>query len=362
MTTWRNTILNQNAGPNTARLLKQASVFVLSSALLVGCAGPRYALTGKPQSAVVSLPNGETSAKAARAGSAYQRNPHDPEAAFAYAKALRELGRANEAVTVLSQATRRHPSNKDLVAEYAKSLTASGRASESIAVFAAARQLNPRDWSLMSAEGIALDQIGKHRQARQRYALALELSPDNPDILTNLALSHTLSGNLSAAEAILRRAASTPSAGSQVRQNLALVLALRGRFNEAELMMADLDPATADANLKAMREMFQQPALWASATETAPVGDVARVKIGAEDPQPTVGQPASGVTAGLPKAPSQPEPPPAATPDSPPAVAPNRSSSAKPQRVPAAQSEARSGPRLLEPLSNGLDTTFFSFE
>jgi Flp pilus assembly protein TadD len=214
---------------------------------------------------------------------------------------LRALGSNSKAADVLSDAVAAHENDPKLLAAYAKALTAAGRSKEALPVFAKAEKLRPRDWTLLSAEGIALDQLGRHTQARARYGWALQLSPNNPDIMVNMALSDTLSGNLGAAERILRKAANQPGAGAKVRQNLALVLGLRGQFSEANrLARADLTPAAADHNVAMMRQMFEQPALWAEAAKQHPMAKVATQNIAAPGARAVPSSRANTVSEELP--------------------------------------------------------------
>jgi Flp pilus assembly protein TadD len=70
-----------------------------------------------------------------------------------------------------------------------------------------------------------------------------------------MAMGPLTSGDLVAAEGLLRRAAAHPDAGLRVRQNLALVLGLKGDLVEAERMLRrDLPPEAADANLAWIRQ------------------------------------------------------------------------------------------------------------
>ena len=310
---------------------------------------------GTPEPIVATEMTPETVANAARASTAYERDPRNVHAAIIYARSLRELGSNKTAADVLGRTAKYHPENAEVMAEYAKALTAAGDSENAIEAFKAAEHLNQHDWSLLSAEGIALDQLGRHAEARKRYNAALKLSPDNPDILCNLALSHTLSGDLAEAELILRRALNQPGAGAQARQNLALVLGLRGRFGEAEsLARSDLDPAAADHNVAVLRQMFAQPDMWVAAAEGTPakVADepvpAAPALSSMQTPAPMMAVRQAALTA----------PPSGVTG----AVAPRASSAVAPRKhaPPSAQSHA-SGAMVETAEGNDIDDTFFAF-
>jgi Flp pilus assembly protein TadD len=246
------------------------AVLLCGGAALSGCANmnPERFTAARPNPSVSSPMTPETVTNAARASTAYERDPKSVTAAITYARALREFGNNQSAADVLAHAVQYHPDNGELLSEYAKSLTASGQNSAALPVYASAEKSNRSDWSLYSAEGIALDQLGRHERARDRYNTALKLSPNNPDVLCNLAFSYTMTGDLTQAETILRAAVKQPDASAQARQNLAMVVGLQGRFTEAQsLARADLDVATADHNVSVMRQMYSQPEIWTAAKE-----------------------------------------------------------------------------------------------
>jgi Flp pilus assembly protein TadD len=244
------------------------AVLMCGAVALSGCAtmNPHRFVAARPAPSIATPMMPQTVTNAARASTAYERDPKDASVAIAYARALRQFGNNPAAADVLARTVQYHPDNSELLGEYAKALTASGQNQAALPVFASAEKLDKSDWSLFSAEGIALDQLGRHGQARDRYETALKLSPDNPDVLCNLAFSYTLSGDLTEAEVILRKAVKQRDASAQARQNLAMVVGLQGRFTEAQaLSRADLDVATADHNVAIMKQMFAEPERWSVA-------------------------------------------------------------------------------------------------
>lgn len=185
----------------------------------------------------------------------FEKNPADPEAAAALPRALRELGRHQEAAEAAERALVVQPDNVEALLEAGRAHIARGQAFYGIVHLERAAQLAPRDWRAHSLLGVAFEQTRRPEDAAAAWAQGLALSPENPAILTNMAMGPMMAGDLAVAEGLLRRAAVHPEAGLQVRQNLALVLGLKGELGEAERMLRrDLPPEMADANLAWIRQ------------------------------------------------------------------------------------------------------------
>jgi Flp pilus assembly protein TadD len=185
----------------------------------------------------------------------FEKNPADPQAAAALPRALRELGRHQEAAEAAERALVVQPDNVDALLEAGRAHIARGQAFYGIAHLERAAQLAPRDWRPLSLLGVAYEQVRRPEDAADIWAKGLALSPENPAILANMAMGPLTAGDLDTAESLLRRAVSHPEAGLQVRQNLALVLGLKGDMAEAERMLRrDLPPEAADASLAWLRQ------------------------------------------------------------------------------------------------------------
>lgn len=185
----------------------------------------------------------------------FERNPADPEAGAALPRALRELGRNQEAAEAAERALVVQPDNVEVLLEAGRAHITRGQAFYGIGHLERAARLAPRDWRPHSLLGVAYEQTRRPEDAAAAWAQGLALSPGNPAILTNMAMGPMLAGDLATAESYLRRAAVHPEAGLQVRQNLALVLGLKGELAEAERMLRrDLPPEMADANLAWIRQ------------------------------------------------------------------------------------------------------------
>lgn len=191
----------------------------------------------------------------------YQRNPSDPQAAVAYARALRAGGQRAQAAAVLQQASIRNPKNQAVLGAYGRALAEVGRLNEALEILGKAHTPDQPDWRILNAQGAVLDQMGRHAEAQRYYDTALKIAPNEPAILSNLGLSYALSKELERAEATLRKAAAHPHAEPKVRQNLAVVLSLRAKYEEAEKISSGILPAEqARSNIAYIREMIREPA------------------------------------------------------------------------------------------------------
>ena len=185
----------------------------------------------------------------------FERDPSDPEAGVALPRALRELGRFEEAAQAAERTLVAQPDNIEALIEAGRAHIARGHAFYGIAHLERARAARPGDWRPLSLLGVAYDQVRRPEDAEAAWAEGLRLSPDNPAILSNMAMVRLSAGDLDMAETLLRRAVAHPEAGLQIRQNLALVLGLKGDLPEAERMLRrDLPPEMADANLAWIRD------------------------------------------------------------------------------------------------------------
>ena len=188
-------------------------------------------------------------------GAKYDANRADTAAAVSFAKSLRMMGGAKQAVTLLKDVVMKAPDDPKVLSEYGKALTAVGRSKDALPFLSRAVQLSGSDWTAYSAYGVALDQTGDHTAARDLYQTALTISPNNPAIESNIAMSYVLDGQIAQGEAIMRKLVARTDATAQMRQNLAMVAALKGNKSEAEILTReDLTPADANNNLAVLRQ------------------------------------------------------------------------------------------------------------
>jgi Flp pilus assembly protein TadD len=242
-----------------ARLLASAAVAAVLALSAAGCKTTGDDITGSIGSP--SAPQSDSDARRSleSLNARYQANPADPEAAMAYAKALRATEQRAQAVAVLQQASMRNTNNMKLLGAYGRALADAGEYAEALDALERAHTPDNPDWRILNAQGAVLDQMGRHDEAQRHYSAALKIVPNEPSVLSNLGLSYLLQKNLKRAEFTLRRAVGQQNASPKVRQNLALVVGLEGRYAEAEkIASADLPPGEAEANVAYLRQMLAQ--------------------------------------------------------------------------------------------------------
>ena len=216
----------------------------------------------------------------AAAAGTHQTNPTDPDAALAYARALRANSAKPEALAVLDRAAAAKPGDRRLQLERGLLALELGDAATAEKLLRQAHDPKAPDWRLHSALGAALASRGKQQEAQVQLAKALALAPDQPSVLNNLALSYALDGKVAEAEQLLRKAQRSAGRTPQVQENLALVLGLRGRYEEARSAgQVALPPAKAEQNVAYLRDLGQ-------ARGDSAAGDPTR-KASASLPQPT---------------------------------------------------------------------------
>lgn len=187
-------------------------------------------------------------------GSEFEKDPADAEAGAGLARALRGLGRNDEAAMAATKALVTHPDDTALLLELARAHIARGQGFYAIEPARKAAAQNPKDWRPLTLLGVAYEQAERDEESEAAHRQAIALAPAEATPLTNYALHLAAKGDLQGAEAQLRRAVALPSAGVQARQNLALVVGLQGRLAEAEkLARADLPPEQVNNNLAYLR-------------------------------------------------------------------------------------------------------------
>lgn len=174
----------------------------------------------------------------------------DGEARLKLAKALRALGKYEEAGENADQLLVLQPTNYEALLESARDRIAQNQGFYAIDTAQRAAALEPHDWRPVSLLAIGLEQSERDSEALAAHQKALALAPNVPATLSNLGMYYATHGDRTQAEALLRRAVLAPGAGAQERQNLALVLGLQGKIAEAEpLERQDLPPQIVDNNL-----------------------------------------------------------------------------------------------------------------
>jgi Flp pilus assembly protein TadD len=301
------------------RTASRIAIAAAAASLLTGCGSAGVFSNNTNDQTIAALEKGQPEAQdyvggAAYWGAKYEANRQDTSAALNFARNLRLMGGARQAVAVLKEIVMKTPDDPKVMAEYGKALTASGRFQDAIPFLARCVQMDGADWSTLSTYGVALDQAGNHLAAQANYQAALKLSPENPSVESNLAMSYVLSGRIGEGEIILRRLVARPDASAQMRQNLAMIESLKGNATEAaQLAREDLPEEQASNNLAVLKQLDAQNA----PTRTVPdLATPAAAETTATEPAvEPIAEPAPATTSALETTPvAQVEPPAAPTP------------------------------------------------
>ena len=252
--------------PSTARaahLLASAAVATLLALSVAACKTTGDDTTGSIRAPTTPRTDADWRRSLEVWGARYRENQGDPEAAIAYARALRATEQRSQAVAVLEQASLRNPRNMPVLGAYGRALAESGNYPQALDVLSRAHAPDQPDWRILNAQGAVLDQMGRNAEAQRYYMSALKIAPNEPSILSNLGLSYALVKDLKRAEVTLRRALAQASSDPKVRQNLALVIGLQGRLAEAEkIASTDVPEEEAAANVSALRQSLAQQEDW----------------------------------------------------------------------------------------------------
>jgi Flp pilus assembly protein TadD len=98
--------------------------------------------------------------------------------------------------------------------------------------------------------GITMNKMGRHREATEMFRLAIAALPTQAQFHNNLGFSLYLEGDLTGAEAALKRALELKPDFARAQMNYAVVAAKLGRFEEAHTLFAKVcTPADAAFNI-----------------------------------------------------------------------------------------------------------------
>lgn len=228
---------NKNHKKNTARGVSRLVIHSVAIGALAfvlgGCQTTKMStssLLGNDSSTAPRIANASVQETTAW-GKRWEANKGDPETTLQYVARLRSINSDTRAMSVLEEASKANPNSTVLKGEYGKQLAKSGKYQQASVVLQRAASAPDAAWQVNSTQGMVFDRLGRHNDAQSAYNVALQKSPNQVAILNNLGLSQAQSGDLTAAEATLRRAYAMPAgkANPRVRQNLALVVGLQGR-------------------------------------------------------------------------------------------------------------------------------------
>jgi tetratricopeptide (TPR) repeat protein len=155
------------------------------------------------------------------------------EVHFYLARALRGLGKENEAIRHFEEAARRAPALTDAWEGMAGSLAALGRRSEARRALEKALPLAPRNAALRAKLGELLRDMGEVEEAIRRQREAVELAPSDAAYRNSLGMTLGGNGRLAEAEEAFREATRLDERSHRYAYNLGLILERQGRTAEA---------------------------------------------------------------------------------------------------------------------------------
>jgi tetratricopeptide (TPR) repeat protein len=185
-----------------------------------------------------------------RLAGALQRFPFArPEFYFQLGEALRNSGRAAEAVPAYREAIRRDAKMVAAQQNLGAVLRHTGQVDEAVATLRHATQLAPDRAPAWHELGLAYRAQGKMGEAAKAFERAIALDPDLPETHSSLGIVLLSSGDPGRAEAAFREAIRIQPSYADAHGNLANLLAARGEFAgaryhfETALRLAPADAA-----------------------------------------------------------------------------------------------------------------------
>lgn len=165
----------------------------------------------------------------------YKRDSDNAEIATQYGRALREAGRLQRSIVVLTPFADDGKKFPQAKIEYGATQAAMGNYDEAINYANAALDQRPDSGQAHHVLGVALDAKGQHPQAEQHFRKALENWEGDPaPVLNNLGLNLAAQGYIDQAIDTLRQAMSTAPNRSEIERNLRIVTALQPRAHAIE--------------------------------------------------------------------------------------------------------------------------------
>ena len=161
-----------------------------------------------------------------------------PQAQLGRASALKELGRVDDAIAVLTSAVQVHPETSVLHAAIGDALRSEQRYAEATPHYDAAIALfdtdRPAQWRVYFARGITFERRDNWEGAEADFRKALELSPEQPSVLNYLGYSLVeRRGNFDEALDMIKRAVGARPYDGYIRDSLGWVYFRLGRYEDA---------------------------------------------------------------------------------------------------------------------------------
>ncbi len=213
----------------------------------------RDATAKSPASSPAHAGLGSALREAGRAGEALEEyrlaaalDPRYPDVHHNLGTTLEALGRDQEAVGEYRLAASMDPGYSAAPLALGRLYAKQGRAGESLAAYRAATQADPYLASAWFEMGNGHYDMGEMDEAARCFGRTLELLPENANALLNLGNVSLARGDLAGAEALYRRAVAVDPGLALAWNNLGEILMKRGATSEALPLLRkalDLDPS-----------------------------------------------------------------------------------------------------------------------
>lgn len=184
------------------------------------------------------------------------KNPMNAPALAQQGDAYRSLGRTAEAEASYNHALAIDPKNTRALTGLGLLLLRTDPA-RAEPLFASVVAQMPGQGVALNGLGVARDLLGDHARAQFAYRQALAAGTDSHSAQVNLGLSLALSGDSTAAIAILMPLAAEPQAERRVKDDLAVALVGAGRTEEArDILREEMSDDDAAKTIVAYRSLF----------------------------------------------------------------------------------------------------------
>lgn len=150
-----------------------------------------------------------------------------------YGQALREAGRAREAVAVYRAAVAKWPTDPSLFHDLAVAARDAGDDAEALRAEQAALALDGNSAMALNGLGLLHADAGRHREAAAAFEKATKADPANPSYWTNLANARRGSNDASGAESAYRKALELDADFPDALNGMGTILVQSQRSSEA---------------------------------------------------------------------------------------------------------------------------------
>ena len=180
------------------------------------------------------------------------QHPNAPVFVSTYAQALREAGRARDAVAVYKSAVARWPADATLFHDLAAAAREAGDAAEAARAEQAALALDGSSPLALNGLGLLHADAGRHTEAAASFEKAAKIDPTNPSYWTNLANARRGLNDLRGADAAYRKALDVDGTYPDALNGLGTLLVQARRSTDAIPMFLralERDPQLHEARL-----------------------------------------------------------------------------------------------------------------